>query len=108
MPSQVFVDHTNSCIISLLGYPCPQILIMWVETPKRAYFSQNYNVHESCCSNALRLGTGDELFNFLADCVQDFVHELGMEDQEFSLGKYYLYHIVILLPTSYFLFVEQF
>lgn len=42
-------------------------------------------------SNALRLGTGEELFNFLADCVQDFVHELGMEDQEFSLGKYYQY-----------------
>ncbi|XP_050555216.1 hexokinase-2-like isoform X1 [Spodoptera frugiperda] len=37
-------------------------------------------------SNALRLGTGEELFNFLADCVLDFVQQLGMEDQTFSLG----------------------
>ncbi|KAH9644977.1 hypothetical protein HF086_003307 [Spodoptera exigua] len=37
-------------------------------------------------SNALRLGTGEELFNFLADCVLDFVKQLGMEDQAFSLG----------------------
>ncbi|PZC71772.1 hexokinase-2 [Helicoverpa armigera] len=37
-------------------------------------------------SNALRLGTGEELFNFLADCVLDFLTELGMQDQEFSLG----------------------
>lgn len=39
------------------------------------------------CSNALRLGTGEELFNFLADCVLDFVKQLGMEDQTFSLGE---------------------
>ncbi|CAH0599235.1 unnamed protein product [Chrysodeixis includens] len=44
------------------------------------------NVKQYHINNALRLGTGDELFNFLADCVQDFVHQLGMQDQEFSLG----------------------
>ncbi|KAJ8705410.1 hypothetical protein PYW07_011237 [Mythimna separata] len=44
------------------------------------------NVKQYHISNALRLGTGDELFNYLADCVQDFLQQLGMEDQEFSLG----------------------
>ncbi|CAH2238666.1 hexokinase HKDC1-like [Pararge aegeria] len=37
-------------------------------------------------SDALRLGPGEELFNFLADCVQDFVRAEGMEDEEMSLG----------------------
>ncbi|XP_063630043.1 hexokinase-1-like isoform X1 [Cydia splendana] len=37
-------------------------------------------------SDELRLGPGEDLFNFLADCVQDFVRSEGMEDQEMSLG----------------------
>ncbi|XP_068624664.1 hexokinase-4-like isoform X2 [Battus philenor] len=37
-------------------------------------------------SDALRLGSGEDLFNFLADCVQDFLRCEGMEDQELSLG----------------------
>ncbi|CAB3258720.1 unnamed protein product [Arctia plantaginis] len=37
-------------------------------------------------NNELRVGTGVALFNFLADCVQDFVMKLGMENEEFSLG----------------------
>ncbi|KAG6446676.1 hypothetical protein O3G_MSEX004559 [Manduca sexta] len=37
-------------------------------------------------SDALRLGPGDDLFNFLADCVQDFICAEGMENDTFSLG----------------------
>ncbi|CAK1595636.1 unnamed protein product [Parnassius mnemosyne] len=37
-------------------------------------------------SDSLRLGPGEDLFNFLADCVQDFLHCEGMEDHELSLG----------------------
>ncbi|XP_075987026.1 hexokinase-1-like [Anticarsia gemmatalis] len=37
-------------------------------------------------SDELRLGAGEALFNFLADCVLDFVTQLGMEKEEFSLG----------------------
>lgn len=39
-----------------------------------------------CCSSELRVGPGVALFNFLADCVEDFVKKLGMENVEFSLG----------------------
>lgn len=39
-------------------------------------------------SDALRIGTGDDLFNFLADCVLDFLKSEGMEKDEFSLGEY--------------------
>ncbi|CAH2099356.1 unnamed protein product [Euphydryas editha] len=37
-------------------------------------------------SDALRLGPGEDLFNFLADCVLDFLQSEGMEDDELSLG----------------------
>ncbi|XP_046973901.1 hexokinase-1-like [Vanessa cardui] len=37
-------------------------------------------------SDALRLGPGEDLFNFLADCVQDFLRTEGMENDELSLG----------------------
>ncbi|XP_038219230.1 hexokinase-1-like [Zerene cesonia] len=37
-------------------------------------------------SDALRLGTGEELFNFLADCVLDFLRSEDMVDRELSLG----------------------
>ncbi|KAM3955198.1 LOW QUALITY PROTEIN: hexokinase-4 [Aphomia sociella] len=37
-------------------------------------------------SDALRLGPGEDLFNFLADCVQDFVRSEGMEKERLSLG----------------------
>lgn len=38
-------------------------------------------------SDALRLGPGVDLFNFLADSVQDFLRSEGMEDDELSLGE---------------------
>jgi hypothetical protein len=37
-------------------------------------------------SDELRLGPGEDLFNFLADCVLDFVRSEGMEKEELSLG----------------------
>ncbi|VVC89490.1 unnamed protein product [Leptidea sinapis] len=37
-------------------------------------------------SDELRLGPGEDLFNFLADCVQDFLRSDGMERDELSLG----------------------
>ncbi|CAG9796018.1 unnamed protein product [Diatraea saccharalis] len=37
-------------------------------------------------SDALRLGPGEDLFNFLADCVLDFVQSEGMEKESLSLG----------------------
>ncbi|XP_013168641.1 PREDICTED: hexokinase-2-like [Papilio xuthus] len=37
-------------------------------------------------SDALRSGPGEDLFGFLADCVQDFLRGEGMEEQELSLG----------------------
>ncbi|XP_050356905.1 hexokinase-1-like isoform X2 [Nymphalis io] len=37
-------------------------------------------------SDTLRLGPGEDLFNFLADCVQDFLRTEGMENDELSLG----------------------
>ncbi|KAJ2939990.1 hypothetical protein O0L34_g6699 [Tuta absoluta] len=37
-------------------------------------------------SDALRLAPGEELFNFLADCVLDFVKGMSMEDEELSMG----------------------
>ncbi|XP_034836713.1 hexokinase type 2-like [Maniola hyperantus] len=37
-------------------------------------------------SDALRVGSGEELFDFLADCVQDFVRAEGMENEQMSLG----------------------
>ncbi|XP_026317100.1 hexokinase-2-like [Hyposmocoma kahamanoa] len=37
-------------------------------------------------NDALRLGPGIDLFNFLADCVLDFVRAEGMEQEELSLG----------------------
>ncbi|XP_023939670.2 hexokinase-2-like [Bicyclus anynana] len=37
-------------------------------------------------SDELRLGSGADLFNFLADCVQDFVRAEGLEHEEMSLG----------------------
>ncbi|RVE52894.1 hypothetical protein evm_002371 [Chilo suppressalis] len=37
-------------------------------------------------SDALRLGSGEDLFNFLADCVLDFVRSEGMEKESLSLG----------------------
>lgn len=40
-----------------------------------------------CSSDALRTGPGEDLFGFLADCVQDFLRGEGMEQQELSLGK---------------------
>lgn len=42
-------------------------------------------------SDALRLGSGEDLFNFLADCVQDFVKAEGMENEEMSLGEYIVF-----------------
>lgn len=38
-------------------------------------------------SDALRLGSGEDLFNFLADCVEDFVKAEGMENKEMPLGN---------------------
>ncbi|XP_045456429.1 hexokinase HKDC1-like [Melitaea cinxia] len=37
-------------------------------------------------SDALRVGPGEDLFNFLADCVLDFLQSEGMENDELSLG----------------------
>ncbi|CAK1546796.1 unnamed protein product [Leptosia nina] len=37
-------------------------------------------------SDELRLGPGEDLFNFLADCVLDFLRSEGMEKDELSLG----------------------
>ncbi|KAL0809908.1 hypothetical protein ABMA28_010767 [Loxostege sticticalis] len=37
-------------------------------------------------SDALRVGPGQDLFNFLADCVLDFVRSEGMENEKLSLG----------------------
>nr|ATA67116.1 hexokinase 1 [Antheraea pernyi] len=37
-------------------------------------------------SEKLRLGPGEELFDFLAECVQDFVCSEGIENGKFSLG----------------------
>lgn len=37
-------------------------------------------------NQALRLGPGEDLFNFLADCVQDFVRSEGMDKESLSLG----------------------
>ncbi|XP_045518979.1 hexokinase-2-like isoform X1 [Pieris brassicae] len=37
-------------------------------------------------SDELRVGPGVDLFNFLADCVQDFLRSEGMEKDELSLG----------------------
>lgn len=37
-------------------------------------------------SDELRLGPGVDLFNFLADCVQDFVITEGLEKEEMPLG----------------------
>ncbi|XP_059047147.1 hexokinase-2-like [Achroia grisella] len=37
-------------------------------------------------SSALRLGPGEDLFNYLADCVHDFVRSVGMENEALSLG----------------------
>ncbi|XP_013196366.1 hexokinase-2 [Amyelois transitella] len=37
-------------------------------------------------NNALRLGPGEDLFNFLADCVLDFVRSEGIEHEDLPLG----------------------
>lgn len=37
-------------------------------------------------NDALRLGPGEDLFNFLADCVQDFLVSQSIEKETFSLG----------------------
>ncbi|CAH2061192.1 unnamed protein product, partial [Iphiclides podalirius] len=37
-------------------------------------------------SDSLRLGPGEDLFNFLADCVQDFLQCENLEHQHLSLG----------------------
>lgn len=37
-------------------------------------------------SDELRLGSGEKLFGFLADCVADFVRSKGLEDKELPLG----------------------
>ncbi|XP_072946015.1 hexokinase type 2-like [Epargyreus clarus] len=37
-------------------------------------------------SDELRLGPGEELFEFLADCVQDFLRAEGLEHEDLSLG----------------------
>lgn len=44
------------------------------------------NVQQYHINDELRLGTGVALFEFLADCVLHFVQQLGMENEEFSLG----------------------
>ncbi|XP_028178414.1 hexokinase-2-like [Ostrinia furnacalis] len=37
-------------------------------------------------SDEMRVGPGEDLFNFLADCVLDFVRSEGMEKEKLSLG----------------------
>ncbi|XP_049881505.1 hexokinase HKDC1-like [Pectinophora gossypiella] len=44
------------------------------------------DVRQYHINDALRLGPGEDLFNFLADCVLDFVRSDGMENEELSLG----------------------
>lgn len=66
-----------------------------------------------CCSSELRVGPGVALFNFLADCVEDFVKKLGMENVEFSLGLHLNFDFtltvlsMVAIILGYIIYVEK-
>ncbi|KAJ0171224.1 hypothetical protein K1T71_013423 [Dendrolimus kikuchii] len=77
-------DGTEEGVFLALDLGGTNFRVMFIELENGNLVRQDvkqYHIHE-----ALRLGTGEDLFNFLADCVQDFVISLGMENAAFSLG----------------------
>lgn len=58
-----------------------------ITTETAKYISNTFFVY----SDDLRLGPGVDLFNFLADCVLDFLRSEGMEKDELSLGNHRLF-----------------
>lgn len=45
---------------------------------------KNYNIEEN-----LRLGSGTDLFDYIAHCVQDFLIEKQLNDYEITLGTFF-------------------
>lgn len=77
-------DGTEEGVFLALDLGGTNFRVMCIELRKGQLVRED--VKQYHINDELRLGSGEDLFNFLADCVQDFIISQNMENESFSLG----------------------